>query len=44
MGVTKYLVVTLDARKENVGLVNCEIQIKSKHDIYKVEIFEFRVY
>lgn len=44
MGVTRYLVVTLDARKENVGVVNCEVQLKSKHDIYKVGKNDYGVY
>jgi len=38
MGVTKDLIVTIEARKDNTGPIDCTFDIVSKHDIYKVRI------
>jgi len=42
MGVTKDLIVTIEARKDNTGPIDCTFDIVSKHDIYKVKILFLR--
>jgi len=38
LGVTRDLILTLDAQKDFVGPINCTFEIVSKHDIYKIQV------